>query len=184
VDGEPDPVRAPEERRSEDIEIGEREALGSHTFGADDIRRFASAFDPQPFHVDETAAANSHFGGLVASGWHTAAIWMRLMIRHRERLSQEAAASGARLPRLGPSPGFDALKWLKPVKAGETIAFSSQVIAKKELSRHREWGLVTNLNEGRNASGEVVFSFTGHVLVERRAAAPATEDAETSQASA
>ena len=169
-------------RYFEDIAIGEREALGSHTFGADDIRRFASAFDPQPFHLDEAAAARSHFGGLVASGWHTAAIFMRLMIRHRETLAREAA-DGRRPARLGPSPGFDAMKWLKPVRAGETITFTSQVIAKKELSRHREWGLVTSLNEGRNAGGEVVFSFTGHVLVERRTAAPATEDAETSQAS-
>ena len=162
----------------EDIEIGEREELGSHTFGADEIRRFASAFDPQPFHMDEAAAANSHFGGLVASGWHTAAVWMRLMVRYRERLLRDAAASGAPLPRLGPSPGFDALKWLKPVHAGETITFSSQVIAKKELSRRPEWGLVTSLNEGRNAGGEVVFAFTGHVLVERRAAAPAAGDAD------
>jgi acyl dehydratase len=168
----------------EDVEIGERAELGSHTFGVDDIRRFASAFDPQPFHVDEAAAASSHFGRLVASGWHTAAVWMRLMIRHRERLSREAAAQGRALPRLGPSPGFDAMKWLKPVRAGETIMFSSQVIAKKELSRRPEWGLVTSLNEGRNGGGEVVFAFTGHVLVERRvAAAPAAGDAETSRTS-
>ena len=64
----------------EQLKVGDIYALGSHTFDADDIKSFASRFDPQPFHMDEDAAKQSHFGALCASGWHTASVWMRLMI--------------------------------------------------------------------------------------------------------
>ena len=65
----------------EDIAVGERAELGRHTFTAEAIKAFARRYDPQAFHVDEAAAARSHFGALCASGWHTAAVWMRLMVR-------------------------------------------------------------------------------------------------------
>ena len=78
----------------EDIAVGERIELGRHIFTADAIKAFARRFDPQPFHLDEAAAARSHFGALVASGWHTAAIWMRLMVEHQRR--EDEAMRGAR----------------------------------------------------------------------------------------
>lgn len=152
----------------EDVAVGERTTFGSHTFTAEEIRRFASAYDPQPFHMDEEAAARSHFGALCASGWHTAAMWMRFMVRHRQR----AASGGAVMPDLGPSPGFDDLKWLKPVYAGDTIAFSTEVVAKRESRSRPGWGVVTSRNEAHNAAGDLVFCFTGHVLVQRRSTEP------------
>ncbi len=78
----------------EDIAVGERAELGRHTFTADDIKAFARRFDPQPFHLDEAAAARSHFGALCASGWHTASVWMRLMVEHQRR--EDDGAAGAR----------------------------------------------------------------------------------------
>jgi acyl dehydratase len=92
----------------EDIRVGETVEIGSHVFTAEDIKTFAQRFDPQPFHVDDEAAARSHFGRLCASGWHTACVWMRLLIDRRRREDDERrgarrggrpARTFARLPR-------------------------------------------------------------------------------------
>jgi acyl dehydratase len=152
----------------EDIAVGERRQIGSHVFTTEGIKRFATAFDPHPFHTDEKAAEDSHFGGLCASGWHTLAIWMQLNIREIERQNRNLEMAGIHVARLGPSPGFDALKWLKPVYAGDAISFETEIIAKKPSRSRPEWGLVSMHNIGRNQAGEDVISFIGHVFVERR----------------
>jgi acyl dehydratase len=152
----------------EDIVVGERFELGSHTFTADDIKRFATAFDPQPFHVDEAAAAKSHFGGLIAAGWQIVAVWMKLNIRELQRQNEERLAAGEPVAQMGPSPGFDELKWLKPVYAGDTISFSFEMTSKKESRSRPEWGIVNFRNAGVNQAGETVMTFNGHVFVERR----------------
>ena len=118
----------------DDFQIGERREFGTHTFVADDIKRFARDFDPQPFHVDEETAKRSHFGALVASGWHTTAACMRLIVDYNKRIAAEMMARGERPARIGPSPGFKNLKWLKPIYAGDTINFSSEVIELRPLS--------------------------------------------------
>lgn len=162
----------------EDITIGEATEIGAHDFSAEEIKRFALAFDPQPFHTDETAAANSHFGGLCASGWHTLSVWMKLNVRSMQRIAHERAAAGAPAAKLGPSPGFDDLKWLKPVYAGDRITFSCEVIGKRASRSRPGWGLVSIRNTGRNQRGVDVISFIGHVFVERRKrteTAPETE---------
>jgi acyl dehydratase len=158
----------------EDIAVGEVADLGAHTFTVEEIKRFASAFDPQPFHMDEAAAEASHFGKLCASGWHTLAVWMRLNVRRLQESAQEAA-SDARAARVGPSPGFDHLKWLKPVYAGDRISYATEVIAKRESRSRPGWGLVSMRSIGRNQAGDDVVSFVGHVFVERREAAPESE---------
>mgnify|MGYP002653490231 FL=1 len=90
----------------DDLVVGERYELGSHTFTADAIKIFARRFDPQPFHLDEAAAARSHFGALCASGWHTASVWMRLMVQYQVREDAARRARGEGVATLGPSPGF------------------------------------------------------------------------------
>ena len=156
----------------EDIPVGERSRIGSHSFTVEEIKRFAGAFDPQPFHVDEAAAEKSHFGRLCASGWHTLAVWMRLNIRDMQRNGQEREAAGAPSARMGPSPGFDALQWLRPVYAGDTISFEHEVLSKKASRSRPEWGLISFRNIGRNQAGEDVITFIGHVFVERRDKTP------------
>ncbi len=81
--------------RFDDIRIDAPITIGSHTFGRDDIIAFATDFDPQPFHIDEVAAAGSQFGGLIASGWHTAAAWMRLTVDHASKNGTLAGISPA-----------------------------------------------------------------------------------------
>jgi acyl dehydratase len=152
----------------DDLQVGDTRALGSYRFEADDIIRFASAYDPQSFHVDPEAARRSLFGGLCASGWHTAAIWMKLMLQHRERARAEAARLGRPLPALGPSPGFKNLRWLKPVYAGDTVTYASTVTATRPSASRPGWGLAFQRNSGVNQHGEEVFSFDGMVFWERR----------------
>jgi acyl dehydratase len=152
----------------EDIAIGERAELGSHTFTADDIKRFARKYDPQPFHLDETAAAQSHFGALVASGWHTASTWMRLMVEHQRREDEARRARGEAIASLGPSPGFRELKWLKPVYAGDTVTYSTEIVDKRTSNSRLGWGLMSIRNTGVNQKGQPVISFISVAFLERR----------------
>ena len=152
----------------EDIRVGEVSDLGRHTFTAEDIKAFAARFDPQPFHLDEAAAARSHFGRLCASGWHTACVWMRLMIDHRRREDEERRARGEAVGRLGPSPGFRDLEWLKPVYVGDTISYGTEVVEMRPLSSRPGWGMIFVRNTGVNQRGEPVISFVSSAFVERR----------------
>ena len=152
----------------EDLLVGETDELGSYTFTADEIIRFASEYDPQRFHVDPEAAKHSLFGSLCASGWHTASIWMKRMIAYREHVREEALARGERPARLGPSPGFTHLKWLKPVYAGDTVTYRSTLTSKRVSASRPGWGIAFHRNVGVNQRGEEVFSFDGSVFWERR----------------
>jgi len=156
----------------EDFAAGERVEIGRHTFGADDIKAFARRFDPQPFHLDEAAAARSHFGALCASGWHTAAMWMRLMVDYQRGEDEARRARGEAVATLGPSPGFKDMKWPRAVYAGDTVSYSTEVLATRASNSRPEWGLLTLRNSGVNQKGEPVISFISTAFVERRKAAP------------
>jgi acyl dehydratase len=152
----------------EDIEIGARREFGSFTFTAESIKTFAAQFDPQRFHLDEEEGRKSLFGGLAASGWHVAAVCMKLLVTDGKRLSEEAVARGEEVAVWGPSPGFRELRWIKPVLAGDTISFSNQVETKRTSSSRPEWGILQGRNTGTNQRGEVVFSFLATAFVPRR----------------
>jgi acyl dehydratase len=140
------------------IVVGETMVFGSYEFTAERIKRFARDWDPQPFHMDEAAAASGPYGGLIASGWHTAAVMMRLQVDYFAR-------NPTAHPRFRVSPGFDDLKWLKPVHAGDTITYSGRV-TNKRLSRSRlGTGVVTTQFSGVNQKGDDVFAVTAHVIV-------------------
>ena len=152
----------------EDIQVGDCNELGSHHFSADEIKTFAQRFDPQRFHVDEAEAERTHFGKLCASGWHTATIWMRLMVEYRRREAHARSGRGERAAAIGPSPGFRDLQWLKPVYAGDTISFASEVAEKRPSNSRPEWGILRLHNTGTNQNGELVISFVSTTFVERR----------------
>jgi acyl dehydratase len=155
-------------RYFEDMRVGERTELGSHTFMAEEIKAFARRFDPQRFHVDEAAAAQTHFGRLCASGWHTTAVYMRHFVEAERREAEILRARGETPARDGPSPGIRDLRWLKPVYAGDVISFAREVKELRETTTRPGWGLMVALNTGTNQHGELVLSFVGAKFVERR----------------
>ena len=155
----------------EDIEIGQRRELGSFTFTADAIKKFAAQFDPQRFHLDEEEGRKSLFGGLAASGWHVGSVCMKLLVADGQRLAREALARGEQVAAWGPSPGFRDLRWIKPVLAGDTILFASEVESLRVSEKRPEWGVLQIRNTGTNQRGELVFSILATAFVQRRNAA-------------
>src|SRR5258708_17756488 len=110
----------------EDIEIGQQRELGSFTFTADTIKKFAAQFDPQRFHLDEEEGRKSLFGGLAASGWHVGSVCMKLLVADGQRAAQEALSRGEKIAIWGPSPGFRDLRWIMAVLAGATNSDAGQ----------------------------------------------------------
>ncbi len=152
----------------EDIEIGQRRELGSFTFTADAIIKFARQFDPQRFHLDEEEGRKSLFGGLAASGWHIGSVCMKLLVADGQRQTKEAAARGEPSAVWGPSPGFRELRWIKPVLADDIISFVSEVEGVRRSEKRPEWGIIQARNTGTNQRGELVFSFVSTAFVPRR----------------
>lgn len=152
----------------EDHEIGRIVDLGSHTFEAGEIMDFARQFDPQPFHLSEEAGKKSLFGGLAASGWHTYAHYIRVVVLERQRHAAAAKAAGLPMAAYGPSPGFKDLKWPKPVIVGDTISYRIKTIDKIEMKSRPTRGIVVSQGQGRNQKGEIVFDYQGMIIVERR----------------
>ena len=152
----------------EDIVVGQRRDLGAFTFTAEDIKRFAAAFDPQRFHLDEEEGRKSLFGGLAASGWHVGSVCMKLLVADNQRLAEAARARGEPIAVGGPSPGFRELRWLKPVLAGDTISFASEIESLRSSASRPEWGILQARNTGTNQRGELVFSFLASAFVPRR----------------
>lgn len=145
--------------------IGETVELGTHTFQPDEIKAFARKYDPQPFHLDEKAAERSVFRRLCASGWHTASMWMKKNLEHRQDMVAERWPGPGPAPAFGPSPGFRNLRWLKPVYAGETIRFTRTGLAQRPLATRPGWRLMTILCEAFDSTGDKVLEFESSVLV-------------------
>jgi acyl dehydratase len=141
----------------EDFEVGERSEMGRHTFGADEIVAFAKQFDPQPFHIDPQAARESAFGALIASGWHTCAVGMRLMV---DRYIGRTVSLG--------SPGIEDIRWLKPVRAGDTLTYSRTVIESRASATRPGVGLVKHRWEAVNQAGETVLTMEGWGMYGRK----------------
>ncbi|MDB5519735.1 MAG: dehydratase [Tardiphaga sp.] len=154
----------------EDIKVGLRRELGSFTFTPELIKKFAAQFDPQPFHLDEEAGRKSLFGGLAASGWHVGSVCMKLLVADGQRQAAEAAARGEPVAVWGPSPGFNDLRWLRPVLAGDTISYASEVESTRASEKRPEWGIVQARNSGTNQRGELAFSLLATAFVPRRGA--------------
>jgi acyl dehydratase len=135
----------------EDVTVGDTRSFGEYEVSREEILRFAERYDPQPFHVDEEAAAESLFGGLVASGWHTAAMTMRMLV---EGELNDSGAMGA--------VGVDELRWPTPVRPGDTLSLETEVLEKEPF---REGvGLVHSRTVTTNGDGETVMSMVGRVL--------------------
>jgi acyl dehydratase len=152
------------------LEIGTRLPIGRHSFTEAEIRRFAEAYDPQPFHVDPAAAEKSHFGGLIASGWHVAAVWMKLNVAFLKAEAEARRARGEAVARLGPSPGFRNMVWARPVRPGDVLDYVVTISGKKASALRPDWGIVSLRNEAFDGEGRLVFAFDGAVFWGRTAA--------------
>jgi acyl dehydratase len=141
----------------EDFKVGEVEQIGAKRVDRDEIIAFAAQFDPQPFHVDEAAAKRSMYGGLIASGWHTCAMVMRMMC---DTYMLRSASVG--------SPGIDNLKWLKPVRPGDIISARRTTLETRASKSRPDIGIVNNLWEVFNQEGEMVMSMQGFGMFRRR----------------
>ena len=137
----------------DDFEAGQVFELGSHEVTEEEILAFARQWDPQPFHVDPAAAEKSSFGGLIASGWHTGALWMRLYV---DSLLGGAAGMG--------SPGIEELRWLAPVRPGDTLTGRLAVLETTPSQRRPDRGTVRIRGEMLNQDGVTVMSMVsrGH----------------------
>jgi len=141
----------------EDIVLGEVYPLGSHTFDADEIVRFATLYDPQYFHLDAEAARHSHFGGLVASGWHTVSVGHRLMVDTLFAEEERLRAMGLEPGVSGPSPGVNSMDFKVPVRPGDTVSFELVVTDKRASNSIPGWGLLFNRLTALNQRGELVY---------------------------
>lgn len=152
----------------EDLQVGQRRELGSYTFTAEAIKAFAAQFDPQRFHLDEEEGRRSLFGGLAASGWHVGSVCMKLLVADGQRQASEAAARGEKVAAWGPSPGFRELRWIRPVLAGDTVSFASEIESLRTSETRPEWGIAQARSTGTNQRGEPVYSILATAFVPRR----------------
>ncbi len=141
----------------EDFTPGRVFELGSVTVTAEAIIDFATQFDPQPFHVDPVAAADSSFGGLIASGWHTGSLWMRL---YADALLLDADSRG--------SPGVEEVRWRAPVRPGDTLTGTTTVVDAQPSSKDPSRGTVFTESSMINQDGVVVMTMKGRGTFGRR----------------
>jgi acyl dehydratase len=142
----------------DDLAVGQRFASGPRAVDEAGIKAFAKAFDPQPFHLDEEAAASSLFGGLAASGWHTAAMTMRLLVESVPLAGGVIGAGGE-------------IAWPRPTRPGDVLTVESEVLEVTPSRSRPDRGMVLLRSETRNQRGEVVQTLTSRLVVPKRPAA-------------
>ncbi len=131
----------------EDYVVGDVHEFGSTTVDEAELLAFARRYDPQPFHLDHEAAAESHFGGLITSGWHTCAMMMRMMVDH---YVSETASQG--------SPGVDEIRWLVPVRPGDTLSVRVTILESRPSRSRPDRGVVRSAVEVLNQDGRTVMT--------------------------
>ena len=141
----------------EDFAVGQKYQSGSLRVEAADIKAFAAQFDPQPFHMDEEAAAKTFFGGLAASGWHTAALTMRLLVQGE--MDPAGGIIGA---------GFDEFRWPRPVRPGDTLRVESEILEVRESKSRPQQGMIKVRTTTLNQDNEPVQVFVGNLVVPKR----------------
>lgn len=139
----------------EDLEIGEKQNFGRYEVTREEVIEFAKQYDPQAFHLDDDAAARTHFGRLSASGWHTCAMTMAMMVENMKNVKQAGLGS----------PGVDNLQWKKPVYPGDTLRVESEVISKRRSQSRREMGLFKSRAQIFNQNDEIVLEMTSNGLI-------------------
>jgi acyl dehydratase len=148
-------------RYFEDVEVGERSSFGHYPVTREEVVAFAGKYDPQPFHLSEEAAAATHFGRLSASGWHSCAMMMAMMVEHMK--TRDEAGLG--------SPGIDELRWLRPVYPGDTLRCETEVLEKRRSASRPEMGLYKSRMTVFNQDDVAVMTFVSNGMIRTRPAA-------------
>ena len=143
------------------LALGDEIDLGSRQVTEAEIIAFARDFDPQPFHIDPDAAEASIFGGIIASGWHTCALTMRLLV---DGFLSHATSMG--------SPGVEQIRWLRPVRPGDTLTARIRVLEKRPSQSKPDRGSIKSLTEVTNQAGDLVMTMESFVLMARSPAQP------------
>ena len=141
----------------EDFAVGQKYPAGSHRITSEEIKAFAASFDPQPFHLDEEAAGKTFFKGLAASGWHTAALTMKLLVTGS--LEPAGGIIGA---------GFEEFRWPAPVRPGDELRVESEILEVRPSQSRPTQGLIKVRTTTYNQRGEAVQVFVGSLVVPRR----------------
>ena len=144
----------------EDLQIGRIERYGRYKVTREEVLEFAAKYDPQPFHLDDEAAAQTHFGRIAASGWHTCAMVMRMNVDHWA----EKGNAG-----LG-SPGLDELRWLRPVYPGDVLTVENELLSKRESKSKPDVGLIRTESRVYNQDGVMVMRHIANGMIRRRPA--------------
>ena len=142
----------------EDIEVGSKQEYGNYEVTLDEVTQFAEMYDPQPFHLDNDEAAKTHFGKISASGWHTCAMTMRMMVDNMKVHKQAGLGS----------PGVDQLRWKRPVYPGDTLRVETEVLEKRRSKSRREMGIFKSRGITLNQNGEVVLEMISNGLIQVR----------------
>ena len=142
----------------EDIEVGRTASFGSYAVTREEVMDFAAKYDPQPFHLSDEAAAQTHFGRLSASGWHTCAMVMSMVVANLKENQQAGLGS----------PGIDELKWVKPVYPGDTLRCQTEILEKRVSASRPEMGIFKSRMTVRNQDDVAVMTFVSNGLVATR----------------
>ncbi|MFZ1742198.1 MAG: MaoC family dehydratase [Pontixanthobacter sp.] len=142
----------------EDLVIGTIQSFGRYEVKLEEVLQFAEMYDPQPFHLDEEAAAQTHFGRISASGWHTCAMVMRMMVDNMK--AQKHAGLG--------SPGMDNLRWAKPVYPGDTLRVETEVLEKRRSKSRPDMGIFKSHGRTFNQNDELVLEMVSNGLIRVR----------------
>ncbi len=142
----------------EDIEVGRTASFGSYAVTREEVMDFAAKYDPQPFHLSDEAAAQTHFGRLSASGWHTCAMVMSMVVANLKENQQAGLGS----------PGIDELKWVKPVYPGDTLRCETEILEKRVSASRPEMGIFKSRMRVFNQDDVMVMTFVSNGLVATR----------------
>lgn len=142
----------------EDIVVGEKKSFGSYTVTREEMIDFSSKYDPQAFHLDDDAAAQTHFGQLSASGWHTCAMTMAMLVANMQS-NKQAALGGA---------GIDNLRWIKPVFAGDILRCESEILTKRRSASRPDMGIYKSRTNVYNQKDELVLTMESNGLISVR----------------
>jgi acyl dehydratase len=142
----------------EDMVVGKVHRFGAYEVTREEVIAFATKFDPQPFHLDDAAAAQTHFGRLSASGWHTCSMTMSMIVAQHKTSGHQGLGS----------PGIDELRWLRPVYPGDTLNVETEVLEKRRSQSKPDRGVFKTATRVFNQDGVMVLSMTSRAMVRTR----------------